>query len=185
MRINQLHNPAAALQFVVEFAQQADLATASMRRVGQIERQLDAVLNPDRPAAWHRVPRIDRPTLLTLQAEVLALLTNIAERGMEQVELRLTFWVARELRADARNDARAVRDSTAYVPDVGVLVYGPVRDWLLYRVIQLTLQTGAGNLRSCPDCGRIFFKVTRKEYCSTRCQSRVYMRKYRAGEVGR
>lgn len=34
--------------------------------------------------------------------------------------------------------------------------------------------------RECPECGEIFLKLTRKVYCTTRCQGRVGMRNWRA-----
>ncbi len=37
-------------------------------------------------------------------------------------------------------------------------------------------------LQRCPACGKAFVRVTRKRFCSTRCQSRIYMRQLRAAE---
>lgn len=53
---------------------------------------------------------------------------------------------------------------------------------LLYKVFRLLDDVGPNRLRNCPaeDCGRAFVKITRKEYCSTRCQKKIYMRNYRA-----
>ncbi len=64
-------------------------------------------------------------------------------------------------------------------------------DLFFYRLVRLLEQVGVERLRVCqaPDrsrpggvCGRLFLKVTRKKYCSTRCQSRTYMREHRGGD---
>ena len=66
------------------------------------------------------------------------------------------------------------------------MVDGPLRDRFRFSVLRILNTVGVDKLAICPapDCGRLFVRVTRKEYCSTRCQSRLYMRKYRAGEAG-
>ena len=57
------------------------------------------------------------------------------------------------------------------------------RDVVIYRLIRL-LESSANTrrLQLCPECERIFLKVKRQKYCSTRCASRAYMREYRAIE---
>ena len=43
---------------------------------------------------------------------------------------------------------------------------------------------GRGALDICPapECGKAFVRVTRKRFCSQKCQSRIYMRALRAAE---
>lgn len=57
---------------------------------------------------------------------------------------------------------------------------GAPRDVLLYQVAMLLAMVGEDRLRFCPapDCGRAFVKVGRREYCSDRCQRRVFVSTY-------
>ena len=59
-------------------------------------------------------------------------------------------------------------------------VNGSPRDVLLYQVATLIAMVGEDRLRFCPapDCGRTFVKVGRREYCSGRCQRRVFVSTY-------
>lgn len=47
-------------------------------------------------------------------------------------------------------------------------------------MIGLALATLRSSLRYCL-CGRPFARKGRREFCSMRCQKRMYMRAYRAG----
>src|SRR5262245_58589927 len=65
-------------------------------------------------------------------------------------------------------------------------------DALKFMVYSALLVVGMNRLRSCPapDCGRLFVKVGRREYCSARCQHRHYYvkpkpRKDRHGQATR
>lgn len=64
--------------------------------------------------------------------------------------------------------------------DVWLKATGDPHDVFLYAALRTLERSGASRLKTCqaPECERIFVKVTRKEYCSTRCQSRIYMRSY-------
>jgi hypothetical protein len=64
---------------------------------------------------------------------------------------------------------------------LSVIVNSPPRDAMLY-VAQLVLTTVAVkrlSLCAAADCGKAFIKVTKKRFCSMRCQSRTYMRTLR------
>ncbi len=180
MDTNTLQTPIDALHFAIDFTQM-DLEHAKPRELSALEKRIDAFLNPDRPSSWAQVPVLDRETLGSLQKETIAFFSEIVEGGHDQVDLALTFWAVRGLRPDMPPDSRANRFTKAYNDKVSVLVYGPPRDWFLYRIIRLLEAVGAEKLLVCPapECERFFLKVTRKEFCSTRCQSRVYMRGYR------
>jgi hypothetical protein len=69
------------------------------------------------------------------------------------------------------------------LPSLGVriVVLGSSHDQLTLRVVQLVETTGIDRLRRC-DCGRVFAKTGRREFCSVRCQKRIYMRKIRREE---
>lgn len=68
------------------------------------------------------------------------------------------------------NDARIV-----------LAIDGAARDLVRYKFLQLLGIVGTEQLRRCAagDCGRIFIKVGRREYCSNTCQKRTYMRERR------
>jgi CGNR zinc finger len=57
-----------------------------------------------------------------------------------------------------------------------------VRDLWIYQLAVLLGQVDRRRIRLCqaPDCDRVFVKVTKKAYCSRRCQSRHYMQQVRA-----
>lgn len=62
------------------------------------------------------------------------------------------------------------------------MVYGSPQDTFRYLLVRLLERVAVDRLRRCPNsaCGRFFVKRGRREYCSTRCQSAVYMRTYRS-----
>jgi hypothetical protein len=181
MTSNQLLTATEALRFAVDFAQ-TDIEAVD---VAEVERQIENLLNLphylDPRAGWAKVPKLGKAALQEMQASLSEFLANLTGIGTDEVTVSLTFWAVRSLKEGADQMARAKRDATAYEPRVDVLVHGQPRDWLLYRVIRLLEQVGAQNLKTCPapECGRLFLKVTRKEFCSARCQSRIYMRGYR------
>ena len=180
MTANYVRPPVEDLQFAIDFAQR-DLSGASSRELQRIAQRMDALLNPERLTRWAKTPTLNRPTLARLQVAVLDFLREIVEAGHVEVDLELRFWAVRRLRPGVPPQSRVERDPSAYGPKVGVLTYGKPRDWLLYRVLRLLEELGAEKLKVClaPDCERLFFKVTRKEFCSTTCQTRIYMRKRR------
>jgi hypothetical protein len=57
-----------------------------------------------------------------------------------------------------------------------LMVGGSVRDVVLFQVVRLLERLGTDKVLACPECGTLFVRQTRKEYCSTRCLSRRYMR---------
>lgn len=62
------------------------------------------------------------------------------------------------------------------------LIEGSFRDWTFNLIDRVVPHVALEALRSCPGCGRAFVKITRKRYCSPRCQTRTYMRQRRADE---
>ena len=64
---------------------------------------------------------------------------------------------------------------------VTAFIHGTPRDVLLYQVITLLGRVGGvERLRLCPaaDCGHVFLKIGRRDFCSDRCQRRVFLRTY-------
>jgi hypothetical protein len=54
--------------------------------------------------------------------------------------------------------------------------------WL--QALRLVQFVGADSLHRC-DCGEVFVQAGKRRFCSERCQKRVYMRRFRAGEAGK
>jgi hypothetical protein len=55
---------------------------------------------------------------------------------------------------------------------------GAARDVFLMKLFFLMLQHGCANIKSCPECGRLFWRVRRQKYCSRTCVNRVNMREW-------
>jgi hypothetical protein len=137
-----------------------------------VELPFQKLLHRGQPGREVRPGEFDRRMLAVLQEKTRALLTAIAapfERSITIAgDLRLSFLAIRE--ADG-----VVRTT----------LLGPVPDRLQYQLIRLLEDVGAERLLVCQAerphpqtgiCGRLFVKVTQKKFCSTRCQSRHYMR---------
>jgi hypothetical protein len=190
MRQNQLRTPVEALQFAIDFAQR-DLEHASDGKLKAVEQGVRRLLTrPERSSGQGstNVPPLDRAALAHLQAAAHGWLSALVDTGLvEGVTVTVTAAMRDIPRPGPRSTKRTVLlGSTPTVMAVEnkavlVIVGGPLRDRLLYQILRLLEQLGAEKLQKCPapECGRLFFKVTRKEFCSTRCQSRVYMRGYR------
>lgn len=167
MRSNPLRHPIDALRFAVDFAQ-ADLMQLKPADYLALIKRVDALINRDGPSPGSASYVLDDKTLEVLQQGALELLAAIARQGTFTVagDLVLTFW--------------GVRDGSR----IRVLVGGTPLDRLLYQLIRILEAVGADRLMACPasDCQRIFVKVTKKRFCSQRCQSRIYMRQLRAEE---
>ncbi len=175
-----------ALQFVVKFVQM-DLARINPTQLKDVEqrvRQLIA-MTVDPPDihdwasdGWRGEPPVRKAVLLRLHADAKSWFTGIVMSGHARVELRLKFSTA------WAPSQRPSRQGRARSVPVWIVVNGSPRDRFLYRVIRLVNELGVGKLRACPEydkgkCDRFFVKVTRKEFCSARCQSRAYMREHR------
>jgi len=171
---NQL-TPVAALRFAVDFAQ-ADLSQADLVEVGQ---QISDFNTGSPGLVGGRT--YTRVTLVALQQELHSVLRRIVRGGhVSPVPLAIQFTVIRPMRFLQTLHGAAGR--SVPVPD-GVLLgvsSAELRDWFLYKVLRLLEDLGVEKLHECKltECDRIFFKVTKKEYCSTLHQSRDYMRGY-------
>jgi len=130
------------------------------------------MVSPRDGGAWIRLPRTAHDPVL--RQEVNRLLRALVERRESNVDVS-------SMRFGLKRHGSGVVVTRA----------GALRDLFLYRLVRLLEEVGAERLQVCqaPDrthtdgtCGRLFLKVTRKQYCSTRCQSRTYMREQRLQE---
>lgn len=64
---------------------------------------------------------------------------------------------------------------------VVMTVDGAAVDVLTFQIINLLQAASVERLQYC-DCGRLFFRIGRQEFCSERCQNRSYMRRRRQTE---
>lgn len=171
MTTNQLHgrllDPADGLRFVVEFAQ-VDLDRASKRDRRHAAWGVVLLMNRETPG--HRVqrPEPDRVWLQAFQDRARAILRQFVDGPVTiEGDLVLTFIVTRDAAGRVR-----------------VHVHGSPTDRFAYQLVRVLETGGAAKIEACPapGCARIFLKVTKKRFCSQRCQSRIYMRERRAAE---
>jgi hypothetical protein len=170
MKANQLRLATKYLEAAIQFAQ-VDLSKLPGKGLDTAERIVQRIIHRTEPATQVLPGALDRRTLTALQARALELLRSIATPGPSRItiagDLLLTFIAVRE------------KDAS-----VSVRVSGHALDRFQYQLIRLLEDAGVEKLLTCPapDCGRIFLKVTKKRFCSQRCQSRIYMRQVRAVE---
>jgi CGNR zinc finger len=100
-------------------------------------------------------------------------------RGFAQTifPIQITVTVVTEARSGQTRRAAAARATS-------LIVNGSPRDVVMDYSYRLLQADRSNTVHACaaPDCERLFVKVTRKAFCSTRCQSRTYMRAMRAAE---
>jgi CGNR zinc finger len=171
MRRNPLREPATALKFILEFAQ-VDLLQLAPQRYLDTLKKVRAFIQRDRDTTdGEAVIAADLNKVPTLfQERALEILRGVATHQGATIagDLVLTF-------AGVRQGSK-----------VHFVVHGSPLDRFQYQIVRVLEKAGANRLLACPapGCGTLFLKVTKKRFCSTRCQSRVYMQRYRAGEVG-
>lgn len=160
MASRALHAEVGTPQFAIEFAQ-LDVSAANWR---QVHRDVVRFAYETQPIGTVKPSAVTRAALERLQTETRDLLMHLADGQPHEMDFSLRLLVAR------RTDG-----------DVLALWDGQLRDRFLYRLVQMLERQGIQKLQKCsrPDCGNLFLKVTSKAYCSTKCQSRQYMRQYR------
>jgi hypothetical protein len=129
-----------------------------------------------------------------LEREVRAFLNGVLSGDETATRLTMSFFPFKHPPSPSTTKYRGVRtalQARALVdryknkqPVVSLVVNGSPRDVLLYQVASLLREVGIGRLGVCadPECGRPFVRITKKRFCSQRCQSRIYMRQLRADE---
>src|SRR5262245_35662752 len=144
---NQLRAKMAVLQLALEFAEFGTDPRNFLRQP----------LSARDGGVWTKTPQ-QPPVDATLQNEIKAILRGLTENREYEIELRIRFGIKRH--ASGIVVTRGSRTE---------------RDVFLYQLIRLLEDVGVERLRACPECGRLFLKVTRKQFCSTRCQAKVNM----------
>jgi hypothetical protein len=161
----RLLDPADGLRFVVDFAH-VDLARAPKRQLRQAAWGVQLLINRETPGHWAKKAEPDLVFLQALQERARVVLGDFVKGSVAiEGDLLLTHVLTRG------EDGRAHR-----------YVHGSPLDLFAYQLVRVLETGGAEKLSACPapECGRIFLKVTKKRFCSQRCQSREYMREYRA-----
>lgn len=175
--MNQLRLSTKYLEAAIQFAQ-LPLSEFQSKALETVERVVQRIIHRGEPPTEVRPGDLSLETLTLLQEHALQILRDITKRPAPSAtvagDLRLSFW------------AIANKDGS-----VRVRTMGPPLDRFLFQLIRLLGDAGVKKLLSCPapkarpetgPCGRLFLKVTKKDYCSARCQSRAYMAKMRAVE---
>ena len=164
----------AALLFAIEFAQAS--ADEALRSIAEVFEFVQAPTPTDPKDA-------DVKTVMGIQSETRNLLRELARDGYTGYELNVSGILM--MRPERGGSSRRIVRSMMNTDSMSV------RDRFLHRVIRLLEGVTATQLQVCQapqagsedPCGRVFLKLTRKEFCSARCQSRAYMRKLRNPET--
>ncbi len=160
------------LMLAVQFAQQP-LSGLKGRDLADVEHAVQRLMYRGEPPTEVHEGTLNRATIDALQQRTRQLLQDLARLDVPgriaiTDDLVLCLWAIR-------------------LPD-GALEFrtmGPAFARLQYQVMRLVEEVGVDKLRAChahkprPEtgvCGRLFVKVTKKEYCSTKCQSRAWMK---------
>jgi len=67
-------------------------------------------------------------------------------------------------------------------PGASLLITGTAEQVVIFKLVMLIRAVGRKRILEC-DCKRLFIKTGRREYCSERCQKRVYMRGFWATQL--
>jgi len=169
---NPLHDPVAALTFLVDFAQ-VDLSGLRPPQRHALVRDVRHLLDRESAPGAELAADLSDPVLAEMQRRAYrAIAPAGGPRGFAMAgDLILSFYA---LPADDGRWHIQVRGTTLHR--------------LLYQALRVVGAVGLSKVQRCPapKCGRLFVqRVTRKQYCSTRCQARAYMRAYREDLYGK
>jgi CGNR zinc finger len=172
MTPNQLQQELAGLQKLVAFAEgDSDLFPVLLLKTGR-------GLITTASSANTRLLTLSPRQIAVLQTELRAFMRDLAHTGQAHTIAPYTvgFMVATHAPDPPARGPRRVRQAAS------LLVDGDPRDVLWYQTEKVLTAVGLERLRLCPapECGRAFVRVTQKRFCSTRCQTRIYMRERRA-----
>lgn len=128
--------------------------------------------------------------LFTVGTSGLTQIKTMTRQAVDLVRAELRA-IVRGLAAGQAVTVQPLRIGYSLVPHVGTQSVSTIvegardgqgRDYLLAIAVAALNTAAIGHLRLCPapDCGKAFVKLTKQQFCSTRCQSRAYMRQRRA-----
>jgi hypothetical protein len=173
MRTNSLQANLIALQHLVAFAE-GETATFPVR----VLRAWDGLVAPA-SSALKQVAALTPRQIEALQTELRFFLRDAAVGSARMIEpMRITVTVLTHAPDTPPKGRRARRTPRA----ASLVIDGTPRDLLFDLTNRLLLNVALEALQVCPGCGKAFVRVTQKRFCSTRCQSRIYMRQMRADE---
>jgi hypothetical protein len=103
---------------------------------------------------------------------------TLSRKVFKIISLMPTYPPLDALRLSARVDVRVLLHEREEIELTGT------PDGVIFlRAALLVRRVGRDRIREC-DCLHRFVAVGKRQFCSTACQKRVYMRRFRAGEVG-
>ena len=177
MATNPLQHELAALQRLVDFAENDSKWLSAM----MVESGPELVMIG--PRSRRKACDMSEDEIRVLRLELRDMLRAIAGGdsnvgiSTNQLHFRLgKRWKVREGQLSSKVSEGQLSSA--------VLVDGLPRDVLLYLAIRVLTTVAIKRLQVCPDadCGKAFVRVTKKRFCSQRCQARIYMRQVRAQE---
>ena len=161
MKIGKRYDAKRALEDLVEIAEGTPESGADYRKV------LERIVRADTGFVMFGEPDVSGVNIVQLRNQLRAFLRSGLQP--DQGQLMPTARVGLAATVAGRNK-------------VLVAVDGRAHDVLWFQIMRLMQLEGLNRLRAC-DCGRVFLKTGRREFCSNRCQKRIYMRRFRAGET--
>jgi hypothetical protein len=174
MAPNQLQQELTGLRKLVAFAEgETNLFPVLVLKAGQ-------GLIVTSSSSNRRVLALSSRQIQSLQSELRAFLRSLAGTGQANTVAPYTVGFSAGTHppdTSGRPSRRAIAPRVA-----SLLIDGQPRDVLWYQMEKVLTAGGLERLRVCPapECGRAFVRVTQKKFCSTRCQTRIYMRIRRA-----
>jgi hypothetical protein len=148
------------LQLFIEHAQSADVRTAASATDARFSLQPLLFSLP----GWKQPGDFKTFDAVQVRDEAMKVLRSAIAGERFQIELRLVRQAWRDPRI---KKGLLLSTSSEHT-----------RDFVLFRLLTLLENVGIDRLRTCParNCGHVFFRTTRKEFCSTRCQKREWQR---------
>jgi hypothetical protein len=167
MKTTKRYTRAQAEQLLVRLVSVTESPFSAKRTRAVLATLLEARLNDVRivdPTAIEKI-KTDRPSMLK----------DFCIRGVREV-----------LRGPRAPGQRLALQATLHLSadDTCVDVEGPLGNLIAVQTLTLLRMVGPEKVRTC-DCGRLFVRTGKRTSCSERCQKRVYMRRFRAGEAGK
>jgi predicted nucleic acid-binding Zn ribbon protein len=173
MTTNSLQNNLKALQRLVAFAEgETTTFPVLLLRAG------DGLVSASSDAL-KRVAVLTPRQIEVLQAELRLFLRGAAGGNARMIApMHITLTVVTHAPDTPPKGRRARRSPRA----ASLVIDGAPRDVLFDQTNRVLPSVALEALQLCPACGKAFVKVTQKRFCSTKCQSRIYMRQKRADE---